>query len=296
MSPPFYVLEARVGGCEAEVWLNDVPIIRRGDQLGVQYGGQVNQFVRDGLNELAIVVHPGPVPAEALLGPGGARLRRPGRTPPPPPDEPLPQGVTAQAEDPSAPPEAWARLARYPRGAVVGGPDAEPLLEVRWTADPHQLGFYPRVVTRRADLGPIAGGWVWEEATRHEAITPALEEEVLSLLEEVRAGLERGDPEPFLARSQLRLAELARAYGFDVAAKEQQIRAGTALDAEKVGYGLEPLRRDQLSLRLCGEGRLIEVIGADWLPALRELPRGEEGQAAFGMFVAQLEGRWEIVR
>ena len=65
--PPqtFYVFECLARGCVAEFYLNDIPIIRRGSGVGLEYGGQVNQYLVDGTNELTIVVNPGPVPGEA---------------------------------------------------------------------------------------------------------------------------------------------------------------------------------------------------------------------------------------
>ena len=104
----YYVLECSARECVAEFYLNDIPVVRRGPDLGLHFAGQSNQYLVDGRNELSVLVEPGPTPGEAISGKGGARSRR----------EAAGAAVSAA-------------LCKYPPGATVGGPldvfDPEPL-------------------------------------------------------------------------------------------------------------------------------------------------------------------------
>src|SRR4051812_3796246 len=97
----FYILECKAEGCEAEFFLNGVPVLTRGaPRWGAFTGVPVNPLVVDGENSLEVVVRPGDVPSESRTGPFGPK-----------------QLVPCKDEF------VQAKLVRYPIGAVVGGPD-----------------------------------------------------------------------------------------------------------------------------------------------------------------------------
>ena len=272
MAAFFYVLECTARGCDAEFLLNDIPVTRRGPALGANAGVQVNELVVDGVNELAVVINPGPTPALALAGEGRARRRL----------------VVKDAA-------VEARLARYPRGAKVRGPKAEELLTLKWSVGQQGKLVFPRVEASRADLGPRLGKWAWQSAPQ-VALDAAGQRELGQLLATVHAALDRGSPEALLEHSRVRLEEIAAAYELEEGEKEQVIRTVMAEDAAREGFGLQPIDEASFSLRTCARGRLVEVLGRDWKPVLREKPAADGSVGYYDMFVARIDGAWQIVR
>ena len=61
----FDVLECRVKGCEADFYLNDVPVFRRSEEAGAFAAGPFHELLVAGRNEVAV----------------GCAERRPGRAP-----------------------------------------------------------------------------------------------------------------------------------------------------------------------------------------------------------------------
>jgi hypothetical protein len=48
--------------------------------------------------------------------------------------------------------------------------------------------------------------------------------------------------------------------------------------------------------RLCAHGRLVECVRNDWTPILKENLDDEGGQGTYSMFLALIDGDWQIVR
>ncbi len=271
-TPIFYVFECVVEGCDAEFYLNDIPVIRRGPDLGTFFGGQSNQYVVDGENEIGIVVNPGPTPAKAMTGEAGRRQR-------------------TQADGA----KAMARLVRYPFGAVVGGPSGEILMHCDWQAPAEGTSYvFPRAVSATTDLGEMFGSWHWQGADRID-LDEDVRGELGVFLEELRANLAAGDPEPFIELSRPRLKDLARAYSLPPGQKERQIRDVTELDARQPWWGMQPLDPETFAFRLCARGRLVELIGRDWEPVLKENPDEDGSLGQYGMLVGRLDGEWAIL-
>jgi hypothetical protein len=273
----YYVLECEVRGVEAEFHLNDVPVIRRGQDIGRFYSGQCNHLLVDGVNELAVLVRPGPEPALALAG--GADGRRP-----------------AVLQDKEGPATLSASLCRYPFGAVAGGPDREELMRLDWTARVDgRPQMFPLAVAAHQDLGPLFGRWQWQDAPQ-VALDEADRAAVRTLLLELHMALQAGDPEPFLELSAVRLEEAERAFGLAPGSKAAHIRKVTEQEAQEEWWGMQVLQPADFALRLCGPGRLVECVARDWLPILREKPDMEGGFSTYSMFLARLDGQWRIVR
>ncbi len=273
MTTAFYVLECMADGCVAEFYLNDVPVVGRGPDLGKQYAGQSNQYLVDGLNEISILVNPGPTPSKAIHGPGGRRIR---------------------AAAPGA--KASASLCRYPFGATVGGPSREELARAEWFGPAGDAPVvFPLVVTARKDLGKLAGRWEWESSERI-ALDAESRAGIGMLLSELRTSLDAGDPEPFIEAGRTRLAELALAYGQPPGKKERIIRKAMDDDSSQPWWGMQDLDPKQFDFRLCGRNRLVEALNADWNPCLREKPDPSSGVGLYGMMIGRSGGRWKILR
>ena len=192
--------------------------------------------------------------------------------------------------------KAMARLVRYPFGAVVGGPSGEILMHCDWQAPEEATPFvFPRAVSTRTDLGEMFGSWHWQEADRID-LDEDVRGELGVFLEELRGPLAAGDPEPLIELSRPRLKDLARAYSLPPGQKERQIRDVTELDARQPWWGMQPLEPESYAFRLCGRGRLVELVGQDWEPVLKENPDEDGSLGQYGMFVGRLDGEWTILR
>jgi hypothetical protein len=268
----FYVFECTTEGCTAEFYLNDIPIIRRGPAFGPFYAGQANQYICDGINEITIVISPGSRPGRALTGDSSERTR-----------------TTFKDA------RASARMARYPFGAVVGGPDAKDLLRVAWESGSGDSSRYAPLVTGgSADLGNIFGAWAWQSAPA-AILDDQSRREIREFLTSLAASLAAGDAAPFVAAGAARLADTERAYGLQPGERAEMIRRITKEDAAQPWWGIQPLDEAQFDLRVCGRGRLVECIAADWLPILREKPDPEGGFGTYSMLLAKTGGAWQIV-
>ncbi len=51
----YYVFECAVDHCTAEFYLNDIPVVMRSQDGGRLFGGQVNELVVDGINEIGAI-------------------------------------------------------------------------------------------------------------------------------------------------------------------------------------------------------------------------------------------------
>lgn len=272
MAADFYVLECEAQGCDAEFWLNDVPVIRRGPSSGPYMSAPVNQLVRDGVNVLTAIIRPGPKPSEAATGADGVK-----------------EFHVAEGE------RVWAKLTAYPYGAVVGGPDAEHLVEIDWPPIPRLPTQHPLVLSSRADLGEVRGAWAFETADVLTLDVPT-KKEIAAYLADVRKKLEDGDCEAFLAAQKLRLADGARAFDTRASKKKNEIRRIMADEFGKPEWAFEPLDEATFDLRLVAGGRMVECLGTDWEPLVRQRPDADGNVGHFDMMLAKIDGRWEIVR
>ncbi len=269
----FYVFECEVDGCTAEFYLNDIPVIRRGNEIGRFYKGQSNELVRDGINEIAVIVHPGKTPAEAIAGDGGKRRQ-----------------IASDKASVSA------ALAVYPFGAVAGGPDRTELFGLAWKGRSDGIPeIFPKVLGIQHDLGPLFGPWAWESLPPL-TLDEGERTEIRKFLEPLHLSLAAGDPELFIEESRMRLDDTARAYGLPPGQKEDLIRQVTRRDAAQPWWGMQPLAPDTFNLRLCGGNRLVQLIGNDWMPVLKENPDEEDGVGTYSMMIGKVDGKWHIIR
>lgn len=272
MAADFYVLECEVKGCDAELWLNDIPVIRRGPKHGLYAGVPVNQFVCDGPNVLTAIIRPGSKPSGAATGGDDGKSWHT------PEDE-----------------KVWAKLSAYEHGAVVGGPGAQHLIEIAWPPEPKAPAEHPLLVSGSADLGEVRGKWAFEDAPVL-VLDDATKKEVAAYLMEIQKLLDEGDCEAFLKKQRIRLDEGARAYDARPAKKKNEIRRLMADEFGQDGYGFLPIDEGIFDLRLVAGGRMIECVGSDWEPLVRQKPDAEGNLGFWDMMLAKIDGEWQIVR
>lgn len=270
MASDWIVLEARVDGASAELYVNDIPVARIAPPGPRAVALPVNQYLHRGSNHVSLVVNPGPTPATALA-PHPEPWRAPGAI-------------------------ATASLARYRTGAVSGDGSGEVLGSVAWAsrADGEPEPFPQRVdgdVTVPLPLGP----WTWQSA-EELALDDATVGAVASVIEIVRSGLEAGDIASFLELGSRGLREIARAYDDSPDEGVHTLRAVVQHSRGAAHWRFPPLPRDAWDLRLVAGGRMVECIGRDWEPIVRSITDSEANSFQMPMLMGRVAGTWAILR
>jgi hypothetical protein len=268
----FYVLECKTSGINAEFYLNDIPIERRGKEFGNFYGGPCNQYLVDGVNEMSAIIIPGEIPSESLHSKTGRKRIK------------LEEKVEVKAE-----------LSIYPFGSIVGGPDKKVLMSFDWQLESNQWMVFQKVISSRADLGKLFGEWEWQKAPRIELNSKTLKE-IYKFIEELHKSLSVGDPEPFLELGALRLKDTDKAFNLIPGEKADLIRKVTLDDSEQYWWGMEDLNPEDYDLRLCANEKMVEVINKKWKPILQESPDEEGGVGTYSMCISKIDDKWQIVR
>jgi hypothetical protein len=272
MDDVFFVLE-----CAAANWLdlgtveffaNGIPVALLTAESPDKFSGSINEYLLSGPNEFTVT---------ANLLPGAD-----------------PKAVEARILDQKNASAEW-RLTRFPAGAMEGGPDGKPVGEGKWI--PLEPIPFPQSHADKADLGDRPGRpWKWEAAAPIE-LNPEAITEILNFLKPIHAALHKGDPEPFLAATQLRLADLEIAYdSFSADDRASLIRRVTKRQSKEGWWGMKPLDPAAFAPRLCAGNRLVECRALDLKPYLREYPDPKGNIGFYEMFLTKLDGAWLAVR
>ena len=259
------VLRLEVVGCTAEAVFNGVPLVRVGAAQTVATLA-VHEFTRVGANEVELVVHPGP------------------------------PGVPAAAEPRIADGLAWASLRLLlPRvGGVAHQASARTLAQLDWAPPTGEVYGAPATLRKSVELPIAFPRWRWLDAPVI-ADSPTLKTELAAYLLEIAVGLAKGNPEPLIQASRLRLEELALAYQRNLAddvgrlrVQVQQLHAAQPLKPALPAAG-------KLLLRPAAGGRLLECLAPDGTPLLQS-PLAGGGSIAWPLRVAAVDGRFYVLR
>ncbi|MEO7244011.1 MAG: hypothetical protein ABIX12_02545 [Rubrivivax sp.] len=272
------VLRLEATGCRAEAALNGVPLLRLAPPVGLPAAGTVtanavalpvNEFTLQGLNELTLTVQP------ALPGA--------------PDDAPLQSELAERAGT------ATLQLLLPRVGQRAHPAHARTLTQLDWAVAAGDAYDAPLVRSQRVELPIGFPRWRWLDAPVLPD-SPALYAAGLRFLQELASALMRGDSEPFVQATRLRLEELAQAYQRPLADEVGRLRA--ALQAWHAAGALQPALPDAAALRWrrVAGGRLLEAVNVDGAPAWRFA--GVDGAAprAWPMRLAQIDGRFYALR
>ncbi len=259
------VLRLESIGVGAEAVLNGVPLARSGGPRRV-VTVPIHEYTLSGGNEIELVIEPPPPGAPAV------------------PEPRLSDGKCG----------ASLQLL-LPRIGQVAHPDnARLLARIDWAPPEGDVTELPLTLRQSVDLPIAFPRWRWLDAP-----PVAQPQELLgaaaAYLQGLVLGLQRGDSEPLLLASRLRLEELAQAYQRNLAdevgrfrLQVQQLHAGQPLKPEMP-------KADTLKLRPLAGGRLLECLRADGGPALHS-PVAGGGQIDWPVRLAVVEGRFYVLR
>lgn len=263
--------------CEAEAWLNGVPVARV-DAARPRAVVPVHEYTLAGPNRLELVVHPRPaaMPAPAPVPASGAAA--------------APRRFVADGR-------AAAHLhVLLPRaGHAIDEASARGLARLSWAPEAGQAGEAPVSLVEDVALPVNFARWRWADAPPVEA-TPVLQRQAVALLQGLALALSEGDAESFVGAARLRTEELAAAYGHGADAATRRLREHLrALHADS-SLAFAPLEADGLWLRRLAGGRLLECLAPDGGPALRTAPDAAGRIHSFPMRLAAVEGRLYVLR
>lgn len=253
-------LNVSVHGYACELFVNGAPILRTPEGAPYAATPTVSEWYVHGANELSVRV-------DAVA---------------PPPAIP----------DPLSPRRLRVQRCVGPLGAVVPAGEDVVLDELVFVPGDEPPALPLRLV-HRFDAA-TGGAWAWETAPvlTLDAGTAA---ELVLFLEGLHADLEDGAIDGLLARQRIKLAELAPRYGSDPAAVYAGMHRQFAALSAGGAWAVAPLAHDDLELRPCCGGRLVEPRTRAGEPVLRG--RGADAtEWAMPVYIARVGGVFEIVR
>lgn len=259
------VLRLETSGVEAEAVFNGVPLARCTAARPVVLL-PVHEYTLAGANELALVIGPGA------------------------------PGAVAEPEPHLADGRHWASLRLLlPRDGGLASPaSARTLAQIDWAPPDGELQEWPLTLAQRVELPISFPRWRWLDAPPI-ADPGALKKELSKFLLEIALGLAKGNPEPLVQASRLKLEDLALAYQRNAADDVGRLR----LQVQQL-HAAQPLAPPlpapaRLLLRPVAGGRLLECLAPDGTPLLQS-PVAGGGRVAWPLRVAHVDGRFYVLR
>jgi hypothetical protein len=259
------VLRLEAQGCQAEAVFNGVPLVRVGGSQAVATV-PVHEFTLAGANQIELVVQPGP------------------------------PGAVPASEPQLSDGHAWASLRLLlPRvGSVAHPASARTLAQMDWAPPADEVYETPLSLRQSVELPISFPRWRWLDAPAIPD-SPTLKAEVATYLRDIAVGLARGNPEPLIQASRLRLEDLALAYQRNLADDVARLR--THVQQLHAALPLKPTlpAAAKLLLRPVAGGRLLECLSPDGSPLLQS-PAAGGGQVSWPIRLAAIEGRFYVLR
>jgi hypothetical protein len=259
------VLRLQTQAVCAEVSLNGVPLARTTAAMPV-LTLPIHEFTVAGDNLLELVIQPPPVGSAPVAEPWISDGQR----------------------------GASLRLLLPRSGQLAHPQNARTLAQIDWAPAADEVVELPHTLRQTVTLPISFPRWRWLDAPV-VADAPAQAAAAATYLQGLALGLARGDPEPLVLATRLRLEELAQAYQRNLADDVGRLR----LQVQQ-WHRQQPLKppmptTDTLRLRPVAGGRLLECLAADGEPVLRsELAGG--AQARWPLRLALIEGRFYVLR
>ena len=265
------VIKLDAQGCEAEAWLNGIPLARV-NAARPRAIVPIHEYTLAGANRIEMVVWPKPAAAPDK--------------PPLPPQALVSDGkLTAQL-----------RILLPRVGNVADESTARTLAQLDWAPPKGQAYEAPVSLSQEIPLPVSFPRWRWLDAPLVEP-TPALQQAALALLQGFAEGLARGEVDGFLAATRFRTEELALAYQRPAEEALSRLRNHLAArSAAAQGLAFLPLEPDGLVLRRLAGGRLLECLDASGRAALRTAADAQGQTQIFPLRLAAVEGKLYVLR
>ncbi len=259
------VLRLEANGCVVEAVINGVPVARVGGKQGLLTLA-IHEYIVQGSNEIEMIVNP--------AAPGLA-----------------PASELRHCEEPAS---ASLKLLLPRVGRPAEPATARMLAQLDWAAAAGDLHEAPLSVRQAVELPIAFPRWRWLDAPLIN-LTATLKSELAAYVLKIAVGLARGDADPLLLASRLRLEELAQAYQRNVS--EEVMRFKQHLQQLHAAQALKPVlpQATNMLLRPIAGGRLIECLNSEGGPLLQS-PIAGGARAAWPLRIASIEGRFYVLR
>ena len=237
-----YYLRLNSGDCTAEAWLNGVPISRVEANNCLLDGRPVHEYLLPGKNRVTLLVHPGTNPSYPSKA-----------------GEPFP-----------APPKAFATLDLLvgPKGTVPDDPQVKNLGGVSWKPQTSTIIQPPVVLETDIQLPARLPSWSWLDASKVE-LSEDLNSIVFAKLNEIVEGLRNGETSSYTALASTRFDEVAKAYDLSSNTTRANFQASWDKARQKPGFEMMKPSRQNLALRVCAFGRMIDCVDIEFEPVVR---------------------------
>lgn len=239
----FFMLDVDTNFCAAEAWINGIPVARCSAADGVQRQFPVHEYLIAGINKFQLVVEPGPTPSRAF--------------------EPNPKPLTVPGDF-----FARMRFMRMPAGTFPEDPRVQTLFDLNYRPPAGTILPVPAVLEAESGAPPWASRPSWLDA-QPVPDTPASRAFVANFLTQISQAMNGGDVEPYLAAARIRAQEVAAAYQLGAEAQMESFRAQFKRISARPGFQMAPIVPDDLDLRWCGGGRVIDCVDKKGQPVLR---------------------------
>lgn len=203
------------------------------------------------------------------------------------------------AVDPEA--VCMVRLSRYKVGAMATDGSGEPQIQLAWRARDEQNKLsaarvpFPRWIRGSKNLGKMFGPWHWQDGPRLK-LDDTTSGEAMDVVLRIREALEDGNADPILGASRERFKEVAGAYGISEKERADMLRELLAKQRDKPEWLFETPEDESYDFRLVADGHMIECLGPDWRPIIRQVPGSDDGRFLYPMLLGRKKGTWFIMR
>jgi hypothetical protein len=266
------VLKLDVVDCDAEAWLNGIPVARA-DAGRPRAIVPVHEYALAGANRLELVIWPVQVTLQDAVAPA------------PPP---LPCVANGRLS-------ARVRLLLPRMGNAADETSARTLAQLDWAPAEGLAYDAPFKLSQEATLSVAFPRWRWLDAPP-VAVDAALRQQAVTWVQQLAESLSRGETEAFLAATRLRTEELSVAYRRNAADEFQRMRDYLREAFEVRRPAWLPMSADSFVLRSIAGGRLLECLDVGGLPMLRTEPDETGVTLALPLRVAAVEGRFYGLR
>lgn len=261
------MLEMRAAGCSAQARLNDVPVALAEAASGGSGALPVHEYVARGPNRVSLWIDP-PAP--------GAEAQPAQRT-----------------ADGSA--SAVLRMALLRAGQSMSSPGVQLLASLSWAPAQGDRYEVPLRLDKDIELPVNFPRWRFMDAPVVER-TPELCAKAARLVARIADEFQQGRADTYRSTARLRFEELAAAYQREPSAEAARFAQHLAALAQAGSVVIEAPGPKDLVLEPCANGRLLECLRPDGLPALRAAPAGALAAAQWPLRLAAVEGELYVLR
>lgn len=283
MTDKIYTAECYIQNVNVEFYINDIPISLRGPGLGSFCGAPINQYLVNKDNKISMIIRPGDIPSRAKTGPlTGSYLAYPGK------------------EE-----RALMRICSYPKGALLGGPDAEEITRIVWPEkrtlrnnleiNDFKLNNYPLIKEELFNVGKIFNVVKSYQKAASLKLNDKTKLSLSEFLEEFHDYIKKGDVDKFIELTSFRIRDNADSYSKNIDENICLIKRGFKRNMSLESWSLSGLDTQNYDFRLCANDKMIHCVAKDWKPIIRETPGTDNACSYYDIFVGAITKRWQVL-